>query len=69
MEKIACMVCGLDELNEASPSMLGKRDTKKKKIYAELGSDEQVQKREKIDMQISQKTKTAGVLNFPCQAQ
>ena len=41
-KRLARMVYGPDELNEANPFVLGKRDTKQKGVYAKLGSNDQV---------------------------
>lgn len=68
-KRIARMVDGLDVSNEVSISVLGKRHTRQKEVHEGWGFDETVQKREKVDMQITQKTKAAGVSNHPCQTQ
>lgn len=63
------MVYGPHNSNEINLPVLGKRGTMQKEEYDGGDSDEQVQKREKMDMQITQKTKAAGVSNRPCRAQ
>lgn len=45
------------------------KDTRQKEVHEGWGFDETVQKREKVDMQITQKTKAAGVSNRPRRTQ
>lgn len=68
-KRLAHMVYGPANSNEINLPVLGKRGTMQKEEYDGGDSDEQVQKCEKMDMQITQKTNAAGVSNHPRRAQ
>lgn len=67
-KRLARMVYGLDSANEVNLPILGKRDTTQKEYTEGWDSIVLVQKREKVDGQITQKTIAAGASNCPRQA-